>query len=128
MKLLLDTHILLWAALGSDNLSERTKALLNDPAHELYFSVASLWELMIKRTQKQADFGPDPRKLRHDLLENDYREVHVRAEHVLALDALPLLHHDPFDRILIAQARVEGATLVTRDARIVQYPGPIEVA
>lgn len=125
MILLLDTHLLLWAAGDPQRLSGPARALIEDPAHVLVFSAASLWEVMIKRTLGRADFQVDPGLLRRGLLDNGYRELPVRGDHVLALAALPMLHRDPFDRLLLAQAQVEGMLLLTRDAALAAYPGPI---
>jgi PIN domain nuclease of toxin-antitoxin system len=125
VKLLLDTHILLWAAGEPDRLSASTRALIEDPEHELVFSAASLWEIAIKRGLGRPDFVADPRLLRRGMLDNGYTELPITSEHALAVDTLPHLHRDPFDRILVAQATVEGMILVTADPVVVSYPGPI---
>jgi PIN domain nuclease of toxin-antitoxin system len=125
MKLLLDTHILLWATEDSPRLSQIARTLMSDPENELYFSAASLWEVAIKRAQGKADFKVDARILRRALLDNGYLELPVLGDHAVALESLPPIHKDPFDRILIAQAMAEGITLLTVDAEIAQYPGPI---
>lgn len=121
MNLLLDTHILLWAAGRDDLLSEKANALVKDPANTLWFSVTSLWEVGIKRALGRPDFLTDPGVLRAGLLANDYRELAVEGRHVLALAILPPLHGDPFDRMLIAQAMAEGMRLVTADRRVGAY-------
>jgi PIN domain nuclease of toxin-antitoxin system len=123
VKLLLDTHVLLWAAGQTAKLSRKARRLLNDPANELYFSAASLWEIVIKRGLGRNDFEVDVRQLRRGLLDNGYGELAVTSAHALALDDLPPLHKDPFDRMLLAQSRVEGITLVTADAQILRYDG-----
>lgn len=125
MKWLLDTHLLLWAAGNPDRLSKQARALLEVPEHELLFSAASLWEITIKRGLGRADFQVDPRLLRRGLLDNGYNELPITSEHAVVVDALPPLHKDPFDRLLIAQALVEGITLLTADEVVAQYPGPI---
>ncbi|TCJ15979.1 type II toxin-antitoxin system VapC family toxin [Parasulfuritortus cantonensis] len=125
MKLLLDTHLLLWAAGLPDRLSVEARTLLEATENELFFSAASLWEIAIKRGLGRADFQVDVRLLRRGLLENGYRELAITSEHALAVDGLPSLHKDPFDRMLVAQAMVEGVTLVTADALVAQYPGPV---
>ena len=124
MKLLLDTHILLWA---SDRLSADARQLLDDPQNELYFSAASLWEIAIKRGLGRDDFQVDARVLRRGLLDNGYNEIAITSEHAVFIDSLPMLHKDPFDRILVAQATVEGFILLTVDSLVAQYPGPIRV-
>jgi PIN domain nuclease of toxin-antitoxin system len=125
VKLLLDTHVLLWAAGLPDWLSPDAQVLLADPQHELLFSAASLWEVAIKRGLGRADFLVDPRVLRRGLLDNGYLELPIRSEHAVAVDGLPLHHKDPFDRLLVAQALVEGVTLLTADPMVALYPGPI---
>ena len=125
MKLLLDTHLLLWTAEGSRRLSRMARTLINDPDNEVVFSVASLWEIAIKRSLGRDDSQLDPRLLRRGLLDNGHVELPITSEHALATDSLPLIHKDPFDRILIAQATVEGITLLTVDPLVAQYPGPV---
>lgn len=87
----------------------------------LYFSVASLWEISIKRGLGRPDFLVEPRILRRALLDNGYVELVITADHALAVEALPDLHKDPFDRLLVAQARTEGITLLTADSQVAQY-------
>lgn len=125
MKLLLDTHLLLWTAGVPNRLSAATRKLIQDPANELLFSAASIWEVTIKRGLGRTDFQADPRLLRRGLLDNGYGEVPILSEHVVAIDSLPPIHKDPFDRLLVAQATVEGITLITADSVIVRYPGPV---
>jgi PIN domain nuclease of toxin-antitoxin system len=121
LNLLLDTHILLWAAGQPEKLSPSARALLLDPAHELHFSPVSLWEVSIKRTLGRTDFQADPRRLWRMLLANGYRELPVTSEHTVAVDGLPPLHKDPFDRLLLAQSSVEGFELVTADNALTAY-------
>lgn len=125
MKLLLDTHVLLWAAGEPRRLSKQARALIDNPDNELLFSAASLWEVAIKRGLGREDFKVDERLLRRGLLDNEYRELPILSDHVVATEGLPLIHRDPFDRILVAQATVEGITLLTIDSLVSQYPGPI---
>jgi PIN domain nuclease of toxin-antitoxin system len=127
MKLLLDTHLLLWAAGEPSRLSRRARALLEHPDHELLFSAASLWEIAIKRGLGRNDFRVDPRLLRRGLLDNGYRELTITSEHALATETLPPLHQDPFDRILVAQSIVEGITLLTVDPAVAEYPAPVRM-
>jgi PIN domain nuclease of toxin-antitoxin system len=128
MKLLLDTHLLLWAAGEPRRLSKQARALIDSPGNELLFSAASLWEVPIKRGLGREDFKVDARLLRRGLLDNGYIELPIRSDHVVAADSLPPTHKDPFDRILVAQATVEGVTLLTIDSLVSQYPGPIRTA
>jgi PIN domain nuclease of toxin-antitoxin system len=125
--LLLDTHLLLWAAGTPERLSAKAHALLQDTGNELAFSTASLWEIEIKRGLGRPDFSVDPRRLRQGLLANRYREVPVTGEHAIALGRLPPLHKDPFDRILVAQAEVEGLHLLTSDRLVGQYGGAVQL-
>lgn len=125
MKLLLDTHILLWAAAGSPSLSKLAHQQLTNTSNVLFFSSASVWEVAIKMGLGRADFSVDPRQLRKGLLANGYLELPVTGEHAIEVTSLGDLHKDPFDRILIAQSRVEGMRLVTADTLVSQYPGDI---
>ena len=125
MRLLLDTHLLLWAAEEPTRLSDVARKLMINGGNDLMFSAASFWEIAIKRGLGRNDFRMDPRLLRRGLLDNDYTELQVGSDHAIAIESLPLLHKDPFDRILIAQAIVEGITLLTADPLIAQYAGPI---
>ena len=116
MKLLLDTHVLLWAAGQPERLPRAARALLADPRNEPMFSAASLWEIAIKSGLGRDDFQLDARLLRRGLLE---------SEHAVAIDGLPPIHKDPFDRLLVAQSMVEGITLLTSDPLVAQYPAPV---
>lgn len=125
MKLLLDTHVLLWAAGVPERLSSDVRALLEAKDTNPVFSAASLWEVAIKSGLGRADFNVDPRLLRRGLLENGYVELPVTGAHAVAVDLLPPIHKDPFDRLLVAQARIEGLTRLTADEVVARYPGPI---
>jgi PIN domain nuclease of toxin-antitoxin system len=121
LNLLLDTHLLLWAASEPERLSAKARTLLLAPENLLIFSSASLWEISIKNGLERPDFNVDPRRLWRMLLVNGYRELPVTSEHAVAVNDLPPLHKDPFDRILVAQARVEGLTLLTGDKAVAKY-------
>jgi PIN domain nuclease of toxin-antitoxin system len=125
VKLLLDTHLLLWAAGQPDRLSKTARDLIEAEGSELIFSTASLWEIVIKRGLGREDFKVDPRLLRRGLLDNGYTELPIASEHVVAIDGLPPLHKDPFDRVLVAQALVEGIILLTTDEVVACYPAPV---
>lgn len=125
MKLLLDTHILLWAAGQPDRLSPIAREALENLENELVFSPASLWEIAIKRGLDRPDFQVDPRLLRRGLLDNGYTELTITSEHAVGVLGLPPLHKDPFDRMLIAQATAAGVELLTVDEIVASYPGPI---
>ncbi len=126
MRLLLDTHLLLWAAGEPAKMSKAARRLLADPGNDLVFSAASLWEITIKRRLGRPDFRVEPRLLRRGLLDNGYIELPITSEHALMTENLPGLHNDPFDRILVGQAMVEGITLLTVDTLLAKYPGPIK--
>jgi PIN domain nuclease of toxin-antitoxin system len=127
VKLLLDTHLLLGTALEPERLSPVARSLLSDLSNELLFSAASLWEVTIKQGRGRGDFQVDARLLRRGLLDNGYIELPITGLHALAVGALPPLHKDPFDRILVAQAIVEGITLLTSDPMVGQYPAPVRL-
>lgn len=125
MRLLLDTHLLLWAAGPSPRLPSQARGLIDDPENELHASAASLWEIAIKSALRRPNFPVDAVLFRRNLLNNGYRELAVTGEHAVAVAGLPPLHRDPFDRILVAQSIVEGIMLLTTDPRVAQYPGPV---
>ncbi|WP_374660616.1 type II toxin-antitoxin system VapC family toxin [Phenylobacterium sp.] len=127
MKLLLDTHLLLWAAAGA-GLSPAATDLINDPENDVFFSAASIWEIAIKSGLGRPEFHLDASVFRRELLESGYEEVAITGSHAAAVSSLPEIHKDPFDRILIAQAMVEGVALLTADQAILSYPGPIRSA
>lgn len=108
-----------------DRLSPATLKLIDNPENELLFSAASIWEVAIKRGLGRSDFQADPRVLRRGLLDNGYSELPILSDHVVAIDSLPNMHKDPFDRLLVTQATVEGITLLTADSVVAQYPGPV---
>ena len=120
MKLLLDTHVVLWAAGRPEKLSRAARRLLGDPGNTLIFSAASLWEIAIKQGIGREDFQVDARLLRRGLLDNGYNELAVTSAHAVALDTLPPLHKDPFDRLLAAQSLVLDVPIATSDAAIGQ--------
>ena len=127
MRHLVDTHLLLWAASEPERLSVAAREIMTDEDSQLWFSVASIWEVVIKASLGRADFDVDARLFRRGLLESDFAELTITGPHVTAVADLPPLHKDPFDRILLAQARTEGLILVTGDAALARYPGDIEV-
>lgn len=125
MQLLLDTHLLVWAMGEPERLDPELVRLLEDPMNTPVFSVASLWELVMKRGLDRPDFQLEPSLLRQALLEAGWRELPVQAHHVLAVGQLPPLHRDPYDRLLLAQAQADGLLLITADQQLAQYPGPV---
>ena len=127
MNLLLDTHLLLWAAGNPEKLSKKARQLLLDADHRLYFSSASLWEIAIKSALGRKDFRVDIRRLWRMLVANGYHELKVAGEHAIAVESLPLLHKDPFDRMLVAQANIDGLTLLTADKQVAAYRGSVKL-
>ncbi|MBI2811045.1 MAG: type II toxin-antitoxin system VapC family toxin [Candidatus Melainabacteria bacterium] len=125
MKYLLDTHLLVWALSSAKRLSQATQSIIADAENEMFFSAASIWEISIKSSAGRQDFQVDPAIFRRGLLDNDYRELPITGEHAATVVILPPIHKDPFDRLLIAQAIVEGITFLTVDAALTGYPGPI---
>jgi len=125
VKLLLDTHLLLWAAGEPQKLSAGARQFIENPEHELHFSAASVWEVVIKSSLERSDFNVDARLLRRGLLDNGYVELPIHSGHAVTVDSLPAIHRDPFDRILVAQANLEGMTLLTSDPLVARYPGSI---
>lgn len=117
--MLLDTHMLLWAAAGS--LPEKAEKVIADAGNALYFSPVSIWEIVIKNGLGRSDFKVAPDVLRRGLLDNQYNELPITSRHALAIDDLPTLHKDPFDRMLLAQAKAEGILLMTADGVLREY-------
>ena len=127
MRLLLDTHLLVWVQGTPERLPAALAAMLQDHANTPMFSVASLWELVIKQALGRPDFRVEPAVLRRALLDGGWQELPIQAHHALAVAALPPLHRDPFDRLLLAQASADGLLLVTADQQLAAYPGPVRL-
>lgn len=125
MRLLIDTHLLLWASEDCTRLPAKAEALMADPDNQLVFSAVNIWEVVVKHGLKRPDFNVDALVFRRQLLDAGYEEIPVTSLHALELAGLPLIHRDPFDRLLIAQAMAEGMRLLTADQQIAFYPGPI---
>ena len=117
-RLLLDSHTLIWALEGGQRLRFDTYDAINDSANEIFVSVVSVWELEIKRAYGRFQF-PDNLVQRIDRA--GFAELHVTFRHAELAASLPLIHRDPFDRMLIAQAQAEGLTLVSEDSQIARY-------
>lgn len=118
MKLLLDTHVVLWSVLGDKALPDRFRAALADPEAEVFVSAASVWEVSIKRALGKLAV---PQSVFDRAVEAGCTALPITWAHAQAVEALPFHHHDPFDRLLIAQARVEGLVLVTADRVFARY-------
>ncbi len=125
LRFLVDTHLLLWSADTAQRLSPSARAILGNPEHTLYFSSATIWEIVVKRALNRPDFTYDAEDVRSSLLLNGYSELPFTGKHALRIANLPRLHKDPFDRILIAQAFEEDMTLVTSDQTVAEYSARI---
>jgi PIN domain nuclease of toxin-antitoxin system len=125
MRFILDTHLVLWIPIADRRLSPSARKLLMDSNNSFLFSAASIWEIAIKRGLGKPSFQVDPHSIRREMLDHGYEELPILGQHAATVDSLPPIHKDPFDRILIAQALVEGITLLTADVVVAQYPGPI---
>ena len=123
MNLLLDTQILIWSA--ADTLPPAASRYILDESNHLFFSAASIWETVIKKGLGRTDFEIDPHLLYRGLLENGYQQISVSAQHTLLVGTLPVIHKDPFDRILLAQAVAESIPLLTADGILAEYPVPV---
>ena len=122
MKLLLDTHIFIWWADAPEKLSSTALSALEDEANDLILSVVSVWEIQIKSQLGKLKLSQPLKELIESQQEtNDLKLLPVELSHVLALDALPYHHKDPFDRLLIAQSIFEDVTLVTADKSFPVY-------
>ena len=128
MKLLLDTHLILWAAGEPEKLPSGAVDLIENAESELLFSAVSLWEIAIKSGLGRDDFRVNARLLRRGLIDNGYSELPIIGEHTLMIDTLPSIHKDPFDRLLVAQAISEGIMLLTSDELVAKYAGPVRLA
>jgi PIN domain nuclease of toxin-antitoxin system len=122
---LLDTHILLWSVQEPERLSASAQAAILDPSATILFSAVNIWEVAIKHALRKPGFDVDPSTLRTGLLDLGYLELPVTSLHSIEVARLPMVHKDPFDRLLVAQAIVEGFELLTSDSLIARYPGPI---
>ena len=127
MRLLIDTHLLLWAAARSRRLSREARRLLGDPANEVLYSAASLWEIAIKAALRRSDFRVDLALLRPALDGMGFVELPVRGAHAERLTSLPPIHKDPFDRMLVAQSLSEPLLLLTNDAALAVYGDVVRV-
>lgn len=121
MKLILDTHVVLWWLDDPLLLSLDARQAISDPDHEVFVSAVVCWEIAIKRAISKLTAPPN---LLDQLDRCGFQNLDVTSQHALQTETLPAIHRDPFDRMLIAQALIEGATLVTRDPAILAYGTP----
>ena len=125
MNLLLDTHVALWAIADSPRLSTQARSLILNPRASIWVSVASLWEIAIKYALGRGDMPISSAQALHHFRQSGYRILSIEAEHTTALEQLPALHPDPFDRLLVAQALTEPMQLLTHDANVARYSAHI---
>jgi PIN domain nuclease of toxin-antitoxin system len=122
MRVLTDTHVLLWALLRPARLDAACREVLESPEHQVFFSAVNIWEIAIKRALDRPDFDVEPGVLHRAARETGFRELPISAVHAAAVRHLPPHHRDPFDRLLIAQAQIEPLLLMTDDPLISLYP------
>jgi PIN domain nuclease of toxin-antitoxin system len=127
MRLLVDTHLLLWAAASSRRLPTEARRLMEDPKNEVLYSAASLWEIAIKAALRKPEFKADVELLRPALVEMGFFELEISGVHALKVASLPPLHKDPFDRMLVAQSLSEPLVLLTNDALLAGYGEVVRV-
>lgn len=126
MRHLLDSHTFLWWITDDSRLSSTVRTIIAAPEHEILFSAASAWELIIKAQLGRLDLSDDPAAfLRQQVTTNGFAPLSITTRHVVRIADLPRLHRDPFDRVLVAQALEEGVPLLTADHLISQYPVPV---
>ena len=121
MKYLLDTHIILWAAIDVKKLSRKAKSLLESPDNILYFSPVSLWEISIKHAKYPDQMPITSERVKELALRMGLIELPVRSRHGVDIAKLPDIHNDPFDRMLITQARSDGLNLISHDDKVIAY-------
>ena len=122
MKGLLDTHTFIWCDVDPSKLSAKASAFIQDPANTVLLSVASVWEMMIKLSLGKLKLNAPLTSILAQQQANGIHLLPLALDHVLALEKLPSAHKDPFDRLLVAQANVEGAVLISGDPIFAQYP------
>jgi PIN domain nuclease of toxin-antitoxin system len=127
MTFLLDTQLLLWSMTRADRVSPDTRSLIRSSSTKPLYSVISIWEVAIKHSLHRPDFTVDPERLKFNLDDSGFQDLPVRCEHTFAIQNLPKIHKDPFDRLLIAQAIAERVTLLTVDSELAKYPGPVRL-
>jgi PIN domain nuclease of toxin-antitoxin system len=123
MKVMLDTHCLLWWAMDDANLSSQVKNIISDPEVDVFISTASVWEICIKYRKGKLDLPKEPEKIIKDLVEESgFQCIPIHNRHCYQETQLPMIHGDPFDRMIIAQSLVENLTLLSKDQEIREYP------
>ena len=128
MKILLDTHILLWALQDSKELPDKARYIIQEEDNSIFYSMASLWEVQIKHLNHPKEMTLDVKQLEKYCVDSGFHICPIRSEHIHYLAKLKtpknLIHKDPFDKIMICQAATEGMLFVTKDSRMVKYSEP----
>ena len=125
MKYLLDTHIILWSGFDVKRLSRKAKSILENPENTLYFSPISLWEISIKHEKHPEQMAITSERVREIAIKMGFIELPVRSRHGVDIAKLPDIHNDPFDRMLITQARSDGLYLISHDDKVIAYGEPV---
>lgn len=125
MRYLVDTHVLIWHALDDPRLSPEARQLLDDPAHQLAVSQATLWEIALNLSAGRLSLNVPFARLETELLDNGFGVLPYDFEHYKILLNLPAHHQDPFDRFIIAQSIAEGMVIITHDVRFQLYPARV---
>ena len=121
MRILLDTHVLIWSLIEPARLSGSIQQAIRDSANDVLFSAASIWEIAIKKALGRVGFSIPPDEVLQTALDTGLTELPVEARTAIRVAELPLLHRDPFDRLLVAQAIAQPAVLFTADRQLVPY-------
>jgi PIN domain nuclease of toxin-antitoxin system len=121
VKLLLDTHVALWAVTDNPKLSQTAKSHILSPSNEVFVSAATVWEVAIKHRLNRENMPCSGAAARRFFIEAGYQLLPITDQHAVATEDLPMIHADPFDRIIIAQALSESLTLLTHDAIVATY-------
>ncbi len=127
MRILLDTHILIWALIEPERLAPVVRSELEDPSHDVIFSVASVWEIAIKAGLGKSDFRVAPLEIVEAARDSGFVELPIGVRAALRVQTLPHHHRDPFDRLLVAQAMCEPAVLYTADPQLAPYSELVEL-
>jgi PIN domain nuclease of toxin-antitoxin system len=128
VRVLVDTHLLLWAVASSRRLPKEARSLILDPANDVFYSAASVWEVAIKSALRRSDFKANPTVLVRTLAQSGFSELPVTAAHAARVSGLPAIHRDPFDRLLVAQSLAEPMTLLTNDEVLLGYSPLVQLA
>jgi PIN domain nuclease of toxin-antitoxin system len=121
MNYLLDTHTLIWFLNGEDNLSDKSKEVIENPENSNFISIASIWELAIKISLDKFKFEKGFKKFLELIDENGFEIIPISFEHAVRLSRLEFIHRDPFDRLIVVQAMTDNLTVITKDENMAKY-------